>query len=452
MKSKKHFLDVFSLLGGVLMLCVSLGLSSCSSSDSEPEPELSVYPSSIKLAATGGESQEFDIACNTNWILAVDESWLDVSSRKGNGDETITVSAEDNTESTARTATVTITAGDIQKKVKVTQAAGLSLELDKEEVTLMGSANSSVTINITCNSAWEISGAPSWLTLSSNSGNGNSSVTLTANSENYSASTRECKLNIVSGSKSCQCRVVQNGTLASNCTVTPNIIVCLANGFAFDYTYGKNVAYYYVKLYNPREIERKTDAEIIAEMSADASDRDTPNDDYVTSWKNLSPVTEYAVCTVAFDKNGNHGELVKTKIKTKSGTNQACAYISDVTYTASYFHWNSTVNGYVKKYYRVYFDSGLYNASDAALAWFAKKWIEENPSKYTAAVQSGSWSVLRNGDTSIGIMTWAKNEEDEYSGVIDRYVGYIKSSSKQLQTVKSQGNQSPFKAYKNKKQ
>lgn len=432
------------------MLCVSLGLSSCSSSDSEPEPELSVYPSSIKLAATGGESQEFDIACNTNWILAVDESWLDVSSRKGNGDETITVSAEDNTESTARTATVTITAGDIQKKVKVTQAAGLSLELDKEEVTLMGNANSSVSINITCNSAWEISGAPSWLTLSSNSGNGNSSVTLTANSENYSASVRECTLNIVSGSKSCQCRVIQNGTLASNCTVTPNVIVSLARGFAFDYTYGKNVAYYYVKLYNPREIERKTDAEIIAEMSADASDRDTPSDDYVTSWKNLSPVTEYVACTVGFDKEGNHGELKKTSITTKSGSNQALASISDVRYTNSYWFWSTTINGFVTKYYQMKLPSGLYNSTDAAIAWFFKKYMEESPESFPAIAQGDSWYRERDGETSIGIVTWAKNVEGDFSGIIGKHVEYVKSSSKLLQTVKSQGCQSPFKAYKDK--
>lgn len=436
--------------GGVLMLCVSFGLSSCGGSDSEPEPELGVYPSSIKLDATGGESQEFDIACNTNWVLAVDESWLDVSSRKGNGDETITVSAEDNTEATARTATVTITAGDIQKKVKVTQAAGLSLELDKEEVTLMGNANSSVTINITCNSAWEISGAPSWLTLSSSSGNGNASVTLTANSENYSASARECKLNIVSGSKSCQCRVVQNGTLASNCKVTPNTIVSLADGFAFDFTYEKNVAYYHSALYLSKVIERKTDAEIIEEMSEDDSDRDTPSDGYVISWKNLSPVTEYTVCTVAFDKNGNHGELVKTKITTKSGTNQACAYISDVKYSSSYWMWTTKANGYVEKYYQMSVSgpSSWFYSTDAALAWFFQREMKKSPNSFTPIKQGDSWVLARNGKSTIGIVTWAVNAEGEFSGVIDKWVGSVQSSSGQLQAVKSQDNQFPFKAYK----
>lgn len=445
----KHFFDVLPFIG-MLMLCICGVLSSCSGSDPDPDPELGVYPSAIKLAAIGGESQAFDISCNTNWVLAVDESWLDVSSRHGNGDETITVSAEDNTESTTRTAIVTITAGDIQKKVRVTQDAGLSLTLDKEEVTLMGNANSSVTIGITCNSAWEISGTPSWLTLSSSSGNGNTSVTVTANSENYSASPRECQLTFVSGSKSCQCMVVQNGVLASNCSVLPNTIVTLANGFAFDFTYEKNVAYYYSALYLSKVIERKTDAEIIEEMSEDDSDRDTPSDGYVISWKNLSPVTEYTVCTVAFDKNGNHGELVKTKITTKSGTNQACAYISDVKYSSSYWMWTTTVNGYVEKYYQMSMSgpSSWFYSTEAALAWAFQREMKNAPNDFTPIKQGDNWKLARNGKSTLGIVTWAVNAEGEFSGVIDRVVGSVQSSSGQLQTVKSQDNQSPFKAYK----
>lgn len=127
-----------------------------------------------------------------------------------------------------------------------------------------------------------------------------------------------------------------SGLLTANCNVAPNMIVTLADGFAFDYTFGNNVSYYYVKLYTPNMIARMTDAKIIAEMSADIDDRDTPSDNYVTSWQNLDPLTDYTICTVGFDKNGNHGELQKRTLKTKSASNQALVTISNIKYSDTY--------------------------------------------------------------------------------------------------------------------
>ena len=152
--------------------------------------------------------------------------------------------------------------------------------------------------------------------------------------------------------------------------------------------------YYYVRLFTPSTLDRVTDNEIIAVISSDPNDRDTPSDGYVTSWRNLDPQTEYILCTVGYDENGNHGALTKTKITTKKGYNQAIAMISDVQYDDEKWYWSTTVNGFVTKYYQWFIErDDLHTSTDAAIAWFFKPTSRETS---RASMKSpNSWTSAR---------------------------------------------------------
>lgn len=443
-KMKKNFFYWLIVPSLVLM---SFCVVSCSDDDAAAELNVDVQQ---LLFSAEGQSQTFRITSNTDWVIVGNTGWLTVNPAMGSGNQSIVVTASENTTVSPRTCQLSVTtaSGEINRMITVEQSAtSEELSVDVSRVNLDGAANSSAYLHITTNAAWSITGVPDWLTLSSVSGNGTAQITLTAISDNASSSQRNCTLTINAGAQTEQVEVIQRGLLASGCEVTPNIVVALADGIAFDFTYGANVSYYYVALYDPDWIERMTDAEIIEEMSSDINNRDTPQDGYVTSWRNLSPLTEYTVCTVGFDDDGNHGDLQKMTLTTKNGSNQARATISDVTYDSMYWNWTTSTNAFVTRYYQWYVPySDLYDAYDAGIAWFFKQAMEESPNDFPPISRGDTWYRERNGETVFHLVTWAVNVEGEFSGVIDRWRGHINSSSSKVQRHSISKNDNPFRS------
>jgi len=307
--------------------------------------------------------------------------------------------------------------------------SGLDAPFDAEA----GSIQSAQELKITCSgdAVWSISGKPEWLDISALSGTGTSTIKVWTNSDNNSTSERTATLVVTCGNVTKEKIVTQRAGYDSDLEVSPNTIVTLANGYAFDFVFGKNVKYYYVKRYLPKEIDRKTDNEIIKEISSDDSNRDTPSDNYVISWANQNPLTEYVVCMVGYDSNGNHGALYKTSIKTMNGSNQAAAYISDVKANESEWKWTTTVNPYVTRYYMWFnSNSNLYDTPDAGMAWFLKRNISRYPDDFLPIAQGGNWTIDRDGGNVFDVVTWALDVDGNFSGIIDRFTGSVNSSSR----------------------
>jgi hypothetical protein len=87
-------------------------------------PTLSVSPTSVSVAAAAGSTGTFNITSNTSWTVSDDQSWLTVSPTSGLNNATVTVTAQENEDTTARTATVTVSGtGVASKTVAVTQSA-----------------------------------------------------------------------------------------------------------------------------------------------------------------------------------------------------------------------------------------------------------------------------------------------------------------------------------------
>lgn len=75
--------------------------------------------------------------------------------------------------------------------------AGNVLTADKNKLFVSDKAGSTVTFDIISNTSWSISGAPAWITLSSTSGTGNATVTVTAGSDNTGTEMRNAVFSLV---------------------------------------------------------------------------------------------------------------------------------------------------------------------------------------------------------------------------------------------------------------
>ncbi len=70
---------------------------------------LTVSPATVPLTAVAGATGTFNITATlTTWSIIDDGAWLTVSPASGTTDATITVTAEENTSTSARSATVTV--------------------------------------------------------------------------------------------------------------------------------------------------------------------------------------------------------------------------------------------------------------------------------------------------------------------------------------------------------
>ena len=107
-----------SLILSCLLACLAIGCSKPAATN------LNVLFNTLSVDAAGG-SQEVSFLSNQSWSVRVDGDWLSVSPLSGGPSDSyqkLTVSASENPEETARTATVTLTAGDKSAQIGVTQA------------------------------------------------------------------------------------------------------------------------------------------------------------------------------------------------------------------------------------------------------------------------------------------------------------------------------------------
>jgi hypothetical protein len=145
-------------------------------------PTVAVSSNNVTIAAPANSKKSVDISSNTNWTVISNQTWLTLSSASGTNNATITLTAEENTKTTTRTAEVVVSAtGVADQTITVTQdAAGAALSVTTNTLSIAAPANSTKTFDITSNTSWTIESSETWLTSSSPSGADNATITLTA--------------------------------------------------------------------------------------------------------------------------------------------------------------------------------------------------------------------------------------------------------------------------------
>ena len=139
---------------------------------------LNLSATSLGFDANSG-SETFDITSNAAWIVSSSDSWATVNTASGSGNGTIMVYVSENTISSARTATITVTGGGITKTLSVTQdgvtPAPFDFTVSTSLINVEGYGNQ--IFQITTSEDWTISSESSWILLHSESGTTNKEIT-----------------------------------------------------------------------------------------------------------------------------------------------------------------------------------------------------------------------------------------------------------------------------------
>ncbi len=189
-------------------------------------PLLEVDSSSIGLAYQINSENTFTVtSANVSWNITGNPTWLSVTPASDNSTQLITVRAtSENSSTIARTATLTITDGIINRTVNVSQAGAPSLEVNPTTLSMSSNGGSSGSFNITsANLTWSITGIPTWADLTPvTSGTGDQTITVTTNSANASTDPRSATLTIAGGGITRMVDITQEG--ASVLSVDPSSI------------------------------------------------------------------------------------------------------------------------------------------------------------------------------------------------------------------------------------
>ncbi|MFR9526300.1 MAG: BACON domain-containing protein, partial [Rikenellaceae bacterium] len=141
-------------------------------------PILTLSKSEESLTSAAG-SFTVDLAANTDWTISGVTTWITLSPTSGSGNQTLSLSYTANSLTTDRVATITISSDYLEQELTITQAAFVPiLTLSKSEERVSVDAGS-LTFSVTSNTYWSVSNLPSWVTISTENGTGNKSITLT---------------------------------------------------------------------------------------------------------------------------------------------------------------------------------------------------------------------------------------------------------------------------------
>ena len=446
-------------------MVLSFAISSCKKDDKPDEPTyLSVSPTSISFNASKSTTT-ININSNAKWRITDKPSWISVSLSEGENARSVEVSCEENAFTEERTGSFIVRASDgsTQQTVEIKQSGKeVALSVDVTNINLTSGANASQTINITCNSSWTLSGNPEWLQVSSNSGNGNSSISITSRSANDSSKDRSASLIISSEGKSVTVTVIQEAGLVS-CISTPSNITPLYYAVVFNLDYSQEVATTKLLLISDYEYKHKTDIELIAAIEKEESEIPESHTIYT---RGVDDDTDYHILTLSYDRKGNRGELVDVKFKSPkeyNGTDDAWCRINDAGITSSSFLFSVVKQGRCEKYDVIYganiyplYCSGPvmafeinYYRNNGKKNWLAENWqlqIELNyPNDHTFAcsystaynyggVIATTWGIFSDGTHSSDITTVSG---DTYADNVASLTGH-KEKSSEMEWIRNQ--------------
>jgi hypothetical protein len=136
---------------------------------------LGVSSTSVSITNEANSLATVNVTSNAIWSASSNQSWLTVSPASGTGNGTLTFTATANPTTTARMATVTVSAtGVASQTIIVTQAAGTAvLIVSSNTLSMIKEANGTTSINIISNTEWIVTSDQPWLIINPTSGKGN---------------------------------------------------------------------------------------------------------------------------------------------------------------------------------------------------------------------------------------------------------------------------------------
>lgn len=145
-----------------------------------------------------GGNKSFTIKTNDKWEMKSCPSWVSLNATSGNGDATVTVTAQENNSTTVLNGEIILRTTDnvVEKRIKVSQSAK-TIDIGTTSLSF-GYSEESQTFSITTDGQWTASCDADWITLDKTSGSGNATI-IVKTKENMATSNRNgiITLNVV---------------------------------------------------------------------------------------------------------------------------------------------------------------------------------------------------------------------------------------------------------------
>lgn len=424
--NKNIFKSLFMMAFTMTFLAV---LNSCEIDECKIESSPRVDKSSLTFNLGDG-AKEVRVYSQEDWGYIIDEDWVHAI-REENSNKLI-VQVDENRDKDIRECVLTVYSKKNERlntTVKVEQYSSLvQVSCSESELNFRARAGATESVFLESNGDWKVRSTPEWLRASVSSGNGDKIVLFETLSANKSSVSRTGMIVIATCDEEVNIPVMQYGEAMSDCQVTPKNITILSNGIAFDmdYSHAGNVAHYYRGYMEASRAGLMTNPEIIWTLQHEFQ-RHLPSDDEVADFSNLKSNTKYIIYSLAYDKEGERGELISTEVTTcKEELNEPCGWIGDLKYTDCFWEWNVTKSATCYSYWMMTTENPEFAyASDVLQAWWLEEAIRCN--MVTEYYNGGQWQQKRGGNM-IAVWTRGQTANGTWAGVIS-WNAYDVSSS-----------------------
>lgn len=130
---------------------------------------LKISPEKLEKFKRGGGKQEIQILSNSEWTITSSAGWCTPSQYRGSGDQKITISATQNTLTSDRNATITISWGQEVKPIEVTQERGEEprLSVSPQKIEPFTYKGGNYTFAVSSNTDWTVESNQGWCHIDS---------------------------------------------------------------------------------------------------------------------------------------------------------------------------------------------------------------------------------------------------------------------------------------------
>ncbi len=192
-----------------------------------PDPRLEVNPSEMRLGSASGSDQSVNVSSNVAWAITNIPSWLTVDPTSGTNDGSFTVTASsENTQTSDRNATLTISGGGLSSDITVVQSGANNdpyLVVSPLSLTLDKNSGSVGALSVQSNINWVVTTtAADWITINPLSGSNDGAIGISAKSANMTRALRSGKVIVSGGGLSKEIPVSQEAVPVSTIDFTVN--------------------------------------------------------------------------------------------------------------------------------------------------------------------------------------------------------------------------------------
>lgn len=222
--------NIIAILATLPLVAGFTGCKSDEETEAKPAKEILIVEGG-NIEFRGSETDKsVTINADCAWTVEYDQGDFNgnliVQPLKGSGNGTLVITSDENTSTSERKATITLTSdGGLKQKITIRQTSGdPAINISKKTFEFDDIPTESQLLNITCNTSWTIQmpAGVNWLHLSKTSGGtGTDAIDISAD-EIQTDADRSATLTIQYGSNSTEVVVNQKGKTNIELAVTPN--------------------------------------------------------------------------------------------------------------------------------------------------------------------------------------------------------------------------------------